>query len=54
MSDLIFVVAGYAVILGGLALYAVVLWRRVRVARETSLRIRRDAGAADISGDERT
>ena len=47
MTSLLFVVAGYGVILGGLALYAVVLARRVRAARETSLRIRRDAGSAD-------
>ena len=32
MSDLWFVVAGYGVILGGLALYAVTLSRRLRRA----------------------
>lgn len=33
MTDAPFVVAAYAVILGGLALYAVTLWRRLRSAR---------------------
>ncbi len=47
MTSLPFVVAGYGVILGGLALYAAILARRIRAARETSLRIRRDAGSAD-------
>ena len=30
MTDVGYVVAAYAVILGGLALYAVTLWRRLR------------------------
>ena len=33
MSDVGFVVAAYAVILGGLALYTVSLWRRLRAIR---------------------
>ncbi len=43
MNDALFVIAGYGVILGGLAVYAVTLARRLRAAREESLRIRRDA-----------
>ncbi len=46
MSDIGFVIAGYGVILGGAALYAVTLALRLRAAREASLRIRRDAEAA--------
>ena len=46
MSDVGFVIAAYGVILGGLGLYTVTLWRRFRTAREASLRIRRDAEAA--------
>lgn len=34
MSDAGFVIAAYAVILGGLALYTVTLWRRLRAARD--------------------
>lgn len=30
MTDLAFIVAAYVVIIGGLALYAVTLWRRLR------------------------
>jgi hypothetical protein len=37
------------VILGGMALYAATLLRRLRVARQASLRIRRDADAAPPS-----
>lgn len=44
MSDLPFVVAGYGVILGGLALYSVALLRRLR-------RADRDAGAEQPDGD---
>jgi hypothetical protein len=33
MSDAGFVLAAYAVILGGLALYTATLWRRLRAAR---------------------
>jgi hypothetical protein len=32
MSDLEFVVAAYAVIIGGLGVYTVTLWRRLRAA----------------------
>ncbi|MGH2457032.1 MAG: hypothetical protein ACRDHD_12345, partial [Candidatus Limnocylindria bacterium] len=46
MTDLGFIVAGYGVILGGLALYAAVLLRRLRAARQRSLTIRREADAA--------
>ena len=48
MSDVWFVIAGYGVILGGLAGYAVTLARRLARAREASLRIRGEAesGAA--------
>jgi hypothetical protein len=51
MTDLGFVVAAYGVILGGLGLYTVVLLRRLRAAREASLRIRREAEAAPPSDD---
>lgn len=30
MTDAIYVIAGYGVIIGGLALYTVTLWRRLR------------------------
>ena len=33
MTDAGFVIAAYGVILGGLALYTVTLWRRLRAAR---------------------
>jgi hypothetical protein len=33
MTDAGFVIAAYGVILGGLGLYTVVLWRRLRAAR---------------------
>lgn len=33
MTDAGFVIAAYGVILGGMALYTVVLWRRLRAAR---------------------
>jgi hypothetical protein len=46
MSDVGFVIAAYGVILGGLGLYTVTLWRRLRMARQASLQIRRDAEAA--------
>ena len=42
MSGLEFIVAGYGVILGGLAIYAVTLQRRLRAARDAARR----AGAA--------
>jgi hypothetical protein len=44
MSDLGFVVAGYAVILGGLALYAATLLRRLAAARRA---LGRDADPTD-------
>lgn len=50
MSDLAFIVAGYGVILGGLAVYVVVLRRRLRTARDESLRIRREADAGAGTG----
>jgi hypothetical protein len=34
MTDAGFVLAAYAVILGGMALYAVTLWRRLRTVRD--------------------
>ena len=34
MTDFEFVIAGYGVILGGIVLYAALLLRRLRVARE--------------------
>jgi hypothetical protein len=46
MQDLGFVVAAYGVILGGLAVYAGLLLRRLAAAREASLRIRRQAESA--------
>jgi hypothetical protein len=46
MTNLGFVVAAYGVILGGLGVYAGTLLRRLRVARDASLRIRREAEAA--------
>ena len=46
MSDVGFVIAGYGVILGGAAIYAVTLVRRLRAAREASLRIREQAEQA--------
>jgi len=33
MSDIGFVIVAYAVIVGGLGLYTVTLWRRMRAAR---------------------
>ncbi|HEX6474131.1 MAG TPA: hypothetical protein VF114_03475 [Candidatus Limnocylindria bacterium] len=46
MENLGFIVAAYGVILGGLALYAGLLLRRLAAAREASLRIRREAESA--------
>ena len=45
MSNVGFVIAGYGVILGGLAVYALTLLRRLRTAREKSLQIRQEAEA---------
>lgn len=33
MTDAVFVIAAYAVIIGGLGLYTVTLWRRLDAAR---------------------
>ncbi len=51
MTDLGFVIAGYGVILGSVAAYAVILARRIHVARDASLRIRRDAESAALPRD---
>lgn len=53
MTAVGFVIAAYAVILGGIGLYAAALIRRLRIAREVSLQIRRAADAAPSSPDER-
>jgi hypothetical protein len=54
VTNLGFIIAGYGVILGGLAIYAVTLVRRLRNARAESLRIRHHAEAGpDIGGDRR-
>lgn len=54
MTNLAFIITGYGIILGGLAIYAITLVRRLRNARAESLRIRRDAeAAADTGGDRR-
>jgi hypothetical protein len=41
VTDVWFVVAAWGVIVGGLTVYALTLLRRLRSAREASLRIRR-------------
>ena len=46
MQDLVFVVAGWGVILGGLAAYALLLLRRLAKARRISLLIRQQAESA--------
>lgn len=51
MTDVWFVVAAWAVILGGLTLYAVMLLRRLRSAREATQRIRRAVDDAQPHGD---
>jgi hypothetical protein len=48
-----FVIAAYGVILGGIGVYAVLLVRRLRIARETLLELRRAADAAPSTPDER-
>jgi len=53
VSDTWFVIAGYGVILGGLAAYAVALARRLARAREASLRIRGEAESGAASTDPR-
>ena len=35
MTDIAYVIAAYAVILGGMALYTGVLWRRLRAVRDS-------------------
>jgi hypothetical protein len=45
MSDVEFVIAGYGVILGGIALYAALLLRRLSVARGAARRIAAEADA---------
>jgi hypothetical protein len=39
MTDAGFVIAAYGVILGGIALYAALLARRLRIAREAAKRL---------------
>lgn len=53
MTDVWFVIAGWGVISVGMGLYAVTLLRRLRSARERSLRIRRAAerGTPDEAGE---
>lgn len=34
MTDVVFVVAGYGVIVGGLGIYTLALWRRMRAVRD--------------------
>jgi hypothetical protein len=46
MTNLEFVVAAYSVILGGIALYAAFLARRIRIAREARDRLDGDADEA--------
>ena len=53
MNNLGFVIAGYGVVLGGLLVYTLVLLRRLRIAREISLRIRRESEAAPPLPDRR-
>jgi hypothetical protein len=53
MQDLGFIIAGYGVILGGVALYAGLLLRRLSAARRASLEIRRDAESATASPPDR-
>jgi hypothetical protein len=43
MQHVEFIVAGWGVIMGGLALYGVLLLRRLAAARAASLNIRRQA-----------
>jgi len=46
MENVGFIVAGYGVILGGMALYAAFLLRRLSASRRASLQVRHDAEAA--------
>lgn len=53
MTNVWFVVAGYGVILGSVALYAFTLARRLVRARAASLRVRDEAEQAPIPDDRR-
>lgn len=53
MDDLVFIVAAYGVILGGLAAYAILLLRRLAAARAASLQIRRQAESLPPAPDSR-
>jgi hypothetical protein len=53
VTDLVFIVAGYGVILGTVAVYAVTLARRLVRARAASLRVRDEAEQAPIPDDRR-
>ena len=53
MIDVGFVIAAYAVILGGIGVYAALLIRRLRIARETLLGYRPAAEATPSAPDER-
>ncbi|HET6745828.1 MAG TPA: hypothetical protein VFH90_08275 [Candidatus Limnocylindria bacterium] len=46
MQDLAFVIAGWGVIIGGLAAYAVLLLKRLSLARRVSIGIRQQAESA--------
>ena len=46
MENVGFIIAGYGVILGGAALYAGLLLRRLSAARRASLQIRNEAESA--------
>ncbi len=48
MTDVWFVIAGWAVIVGGAGLYAFTLLGRLQAARERSLRIRRASDEAPL------
>jgi hypothetical protein len=52
MTDAGYVLAAYAVILGGMALYTVVLWRRLRAVREFDGSAGRRADATRDRDDE--
>ena len=49
MDDLVFIVAGWGVIIGGLAVYALLLLKRLAQARRISLGIRQQAESAPPS-----
>ena len=53
MENLGFIIAGYGVILGGVALYTWLLLRRLSAARRASLQIRREAESAAPAAPER-